>query len=440
MSIGFFVVALALLLMFLVAAPVALAVIAFPHMRSKISTAAASIIPVALGIGVALLLLGRSQSREQPAAINTYPDYGPGSVELEDLPAYQAYIQAGEALVESQSALQAGEHVPPAPRPVARPGEPVAPIAEPAVPAAQANSVAFEDSAEWRRTDPHHEPMRPWVMMFMILALWIGLIAYAIRKWSRGAVVAIVLVPLLLFGMIGMVRTDISAPRPEPAVATEAPAALGVSPAVDASGGSIPVESGNGKTADESRIVTVFSGQSDAGRVVDELPDWVENSTDPDVLVVRSRFTDNPAAAQEELIKELRPRLAKSLQETGLPVNASELSLKGVRESGLVTARVREQTQVQAGEFTVPVFRETWQVKLDAAARESLARSLLPAIREHRVWQLGGVLAALTLVLGAWAAYFQIDDATRGRHRGRLKLAAAGAIAATGAFAAALVG
>jgi len=59
---------------------------------------------------------------------------------------------------------------------------------------------------------------------------------------------------------------------------------------------------------------------------------------------------------------------------------------------------------------------------------------------EHRIGILGGMLGLVTLMLGTAAGYFRLDDATGGKYRTRLKLAAALVVAAGGLATTAFVG
>lgn len=59
---------------------------------------------------------------------------------------------------------------------------------------------------------------------------------------------------------------------------------------------------------------------------------------------------------------------------------------------------------------------------------------------EHRIGILGGMLGLVTLMFGTAAGYFRLDDATGGKYRKRLKLAAALVVAAGGLATTAFVG
>lgn len=59
---------------------------------------------------------------------------------------------------------------------------------------------------------------------------------------------------------------------------------------------------------------------------------------------------------------------------------------------------------------------------------------------EHRIGILGGMLGLVTMMLGTAAGYFRLDDATGGKYRTRLKLAAALVVAAGGLATTAFVG
>jgi hypothetical protein len=186
--------------------------------------------------------------------------------------------------------------------------------------------------------------------------------------------------------------------------------------------------------ADVTRPVSITSiaAGSNVGVEVSELPAWVEEwprtlqAKDFQAFVLTSRRYASPAEAEAELLETLRPRLNSYLQAGGLPA-ATDLSVAEVLQSNAVIERVQEEFLVDLGSSQAPVYRMTWQVWLQPSVRESLGEGYRLSVRDQRLWQLGIGVALATLVCGAWATYFRVDDATHGRYRGRLGLAAAGA-------------
>lgn len=422
------------LLVVLVAVAVAIGVIAFPELRRRLGGLGSSFATIAVCLGGVVFLLANFQQVDQTPA-----------QEVADAPEAASTLVADASL----SAHSAGQ-APQAPQPAG------------VAPAAQA---AFQEH------DGGHSGQESSVKIWLFLALiplaWIGFVLFAIsRRWPTGGIVAMVVVPLLLFGALGLVLDRTSVQRTAPvahygvnhhnAAAVENP--FGAPRPVDslprAEEGSIPVELGTSGadrtpaagTAVETRLITRFKGggdDSDRERV-QQLPEWVNGpSYDTDgeahTLVLSSRFSDSPTAAQEELARLLATRLTMRRLELGLPVEAGEMTLETIHQTGLIAERVREESRVRAGEFNLPVFRESWLVRVDERSRQALAQTLLPAIRMRRIVQLNAVVALLALIFGSWAAYFQIDDVTRGRYRTRLKLAAAGVVAVAGFVAVFLV-
>ncbi len=190
----------------------------------------------------------------------------------------------------------------------------------------------------------------------------------------------------------------------------------------------------SGEPADATRPVTItnFAPGSETGRTVPELPAWVKSwgeehpPGDVEQFVLVSRRYADAAEAEGELLAALQPRLNDYLQRGGLP-GVGLLTMAMVRNSQAVQARAEEQFLVDLGSTQEPVYRVTWQVLLQPSVREAIGNDYRLAVRNVRLWQLGVGMSLATLMLGAWAGYFRINDATQGRYRGRLKLAAIGA-------------
>lgn len=182
--------------------------------------------------------------------------------------------------------------------------------------------------------------------------------------------------------------------------------------------------------------ITLFEGGRDVE--VREVPAWVQDpervdrDRDTERFVLRSGRYAEVEEAETELLARLAPRAVEYLARGGVGLSPEQLTLEEVRGGGVLTRRLHEQFEVEVGAFTQPVYRVTWEVSLRPSVRESLGAVQRIAERNRRLWELGGAFGLATLLLGTWAAYFQIDDATQGRYRRRLRVAA-GTIAAAAA-------
>ena len=178
--------------------------------------------------------------------------------------------------------------------------------------------------------------------------------------------------------------------------------------------------------------ITSFDANSDVAQTVDTLPAWVSawklvpDSHLTEQLVLTSRRYSSVEEAEQELLATLRPRLGAYLRRHATSVDPARITLADVRRTEAILGRVHEQFLVDLGSSQEPVYRVTWQVWLRPSVRDTFAADDRLAERDERLWQLGLGAGLLTLLFGAWAAYFRIDDQTQGRYRGRLKLAAIG--------------
>lgn len=205
------------------------------------------------------------------------------------------------------------------------------------------------------------------------------------------------------------------------------------------SGGAIPVEEDlaakpptvSPASLEKPVSITEFRRGDTQGRRVAELPDWVEAQAaagppQEPRLVLTSRRYATVAEAEAELLESLRPQVQNFLRETGLAVDAQTLTRHDMDLAGAIVGRVEEQFLVDLGSSQEPVYRVTWQVQLNPQVRAIVWGRSREAQRDARLLQLAAGVGLLTLIFGAWAAYFRLDDATQGRYRGRLQLAAAG--------------
>lgn len=81
------------------------------------------------------------------------------------------------------------------------------------------------------------------------------------------------------------------------------------------------------------------------------------------------------------------------------------------------------------------IYRAHLKLDFSPNLRDELEGSWRDYTAQQRLVGLGSALGLVTLVLGTFAGYFRLDDATGGAHRWRLKLAAAALIVAGGLVA-----
>ncbi|MCA9053058.1 MAG: hypothetical protein KDA75_04440 [Planctomycetaceae bacterium] len=264
------------------------------------------------------------------------------------------------------------------------------------------------------------------------------------RGFSRVAPVAavLVLVVILLGGSLTVVRTT-TVPRAAVVDSTQ----IGRHGELLQATSATSLESDlHGSHAEDDRRadssasqITVFTGETAAGRIVTELPDWVaapmdiNHDADTELFVLQSARYASVEEADSELLGHVSPQVAAYLSADGIQIEPGRLTLDALRRAHVRLQRVVEQFDVEVGAFVEPVYRVTWQVSLRPAIRETLGADYRLAQRDQRLWQLGIAGGLLTLLFGTWAAYFRIDDHTGGRHRARLRAAAVAATIASSA-------
>lgn len=81
-----------------------------------------------------------------------------------------------------------------------------------------------------------------------------------------------------------------------------------------------------------------------------------------------------------------------------------------------------------------------WLDTTDSRLRDAVQKLWHSQVAEYRLILLGSAAGLMTLMLGAAAGYFRLDELTGGQYRGRLQLAAASLITAGGLVAATVIG
>ncbi len=177
--------------------------------------------------------------------------------------------------------------------------------------------------------------------------------------------------------------------------------------------------------------LTSYDGFATTGQKIDELPDWVHHQPEVDKssasrsFVLSSRRYSTPDEAEAELYERLRHEIDAYLRETngfesaGLPITPALL-----RDSEAIVERVVERSTVEVGEFRPSVYQMHWRVWLRPQVNNILMAQLGPQLRLERLGILAALVGGLTFLFGLWAAAIRLDDATEGKYRGRLAVAA----------------
>lgn len=175
----------------------------------------------------------------------------------------------------------------------------------------------------------------------------------------------------------------------------------------------------------KSATVTEYVALRDDGQARKSLPDWAKNppQTGP-VRVVRSGPHATVELAEKQALAELSRILGSEFIKRHPEASGWYPSPQTVRKSGSVLRRAIEQSEIQVGEFTSPMYEAYWQV--DTSVDAPLYAAWRPRIIEQRLYLLGGGLALLTVLLATLAAAFRFDERTGGRRRRAL---AAGTVA-----------
>lgn len=184
--------------------------------------------------------------------------------------------------------------------------------------------------------------------------------------------------------------------------------------------------------ADET---VVEAGEGDAAR-----PDWLDQkqvSLDTDAHVVQG----NPELTPHEAVTSALRAAGKVVKER---FNAEYGDL-GEWEVPLPTVEqyAARDRYIEPYQIKTPAFPEgnpdvptmyTAYLLVDTSP-DTLGHFYEPwkeRVVQQRLWAFGGLFALVTLIIGTTAGYLQIDGASKGAYRGRLKLAAVALIVAGG--------
>jgi hypothetical protein len=189
--------------------------------------------------------------------------------------------------------------------------------------------------------------------------------------------------------------------------------------------------------------IVAFLGTESVGQRLEGLPGWVTEPPSGDAAgdrryVVSSKQWATVEEAERELSEQLAADVRKHVAREQGRAGGWTPSFALLRQSGTITRRCHETTSLQVGEFTEPMYRVYWQVQSTPAVRDFFLASWRSRAQEQRLVQAGIGFGLLTLLFGSAAGYYRLDNATGGRYRGRLRLAAA-AIAVAGGVATALL-
>jgi len=179
-------------------------------------------------------------------------------------------------------------------------------------------------------------------------------------------------------------------------------------------------------------------------RISSDDPGWKEETTYVDGREVHSlssqRFA-TLALAEEQATEQLLTRI-KAHYHNQFPLEANTARLMEMVNLFAIKDSVGEV--IDKWDFgngiTGKMYRAHFRYDFTPQLHDALSTHWRGQTIEHRIGILGGMLGLVTLMLGTAAGYFRLDDATGGKYRGRLKLAAALVVTAGGLATTAFVG
>jgi hypothetical protein len=233
--------------------------------------------------------------------------------------------------------------------------------------------------------------------------------------------------------------TAVANPAPAvatPTVASAAPATAAASPAPSTTAATVAAAAPFAPTGGKTAAATEAESE--------KLPDWTKTEIVDEehrkLVVVTGGLGGSQKEAEQNALEAARQvmgaEISRAYPRVGkwLP-SASAVQAEAVRLS--FVEKVHRKTQSTGMPFIV--YRAYNQIELSPAVYALLIGNWKEEVVPHRLELLGSCVALLTLTFATGAAYFRLDERTRGQYRGRLGLAAVTVIAAGGAFAAAAV-
>jgi hypothetical protein len=234
----------------------------------------------------------------------------------------------------------------------------------------------------------------------------------------------------------GFIEVDAQAPAPP---ATPAPAAAPAARAATPS-----------PSADVSHTAATQSSGANTEAVADtggkaDSHDWIKTEIVDEghrkLVVVPGSFGATPKDAEHEALAAARLVIGDAIQRAYPKVGNWLPSVEAVHEDAVRRTYVEEIHRKTVSSGTpIIVYRAYQQVELSPPVFSRLVSNWKEEVVPHRLEALGGLAALLTLTFATGAAYFRLDDRTRGRYRVPLGIAAVSIIVvAAGAAAAVLI-
>jgi hypothetical protein len=176
----------------------------------------------------------------------------------------------------------------------------------------------------------------------------------------------------------------------------------------------------------------------------EKLPDWTKTEIVDEehrkLVVVSGGLGGSQKEAEQNALEAARRVLGAEISRSYPRVRSWLPSTDAVQTDAVrlsFVEKVHRKTQSSGVPFIV--YRAYNQIELSPAVYAQLISNWKEEVVPWRLELLGSCAALLTLTFATSAAYFRLNERTRGQYRGRLGLAAATVIAAGGAFAAAAV-
>lgn len=195
---------------------------------------------------------------------------------------------------------------------------------------------------------------------------------------------------------------------------------------------------------------TVAVSEEAPGDVPDDAPGWVRDHKSasrmppPPGTPGRNTFvlSTNFVPVKKDAEEALRNETVRRIRESFGPQDPLDLDESWTVPMEVVLRHAVKDTYVEQRERTVtvtrkegaeekhpyPVYRVHWKVEISPEVRATVGGSVV----KQRAWVFGGLLAMLTLILGATAVYLRLDAHSQGRYRFRLKAATVALIVAGG--------
>jgi hypothetical protein len=214
----------------------------------------------------------------------------------------------------------------------------------------------------------------------------------------------------------------VASPPPATAAASPAPsspAAAPVAPAAPAAG----------------------KASADSESESEKLPEWTKteilNEEHRELVVVTGGIGGSQKEAEQNALEAARHVLGAAISRAYPKVGGWLPSADAVRADAVRLTFIEKVHRKLSNGRPFIVYRAYEQVELSPAVYALLIANWKEEVVPWRLELLASCVALLTLTFGTGAAYFRLNERTRGQYRGRLGLAAVTVIATGGAFAAA---